>query len=79
MSIFAQQLSEVLTFYFYVHFCAATTVVDGGDIFGIWRVGEEIWVHFFWAKGFRRIMIFIFFVERGRGWGWGSRGLNRWK
>jgi len=44
---------RVLTsyFYFYVHFRAATVVVDGGDIFGIWRVGEEIWVHFFWAKG----------------------------
>ncbi len=25
------------------------------------------------------VMIFIFFVEGGRGWGWGSRGLNRWK
>jgi hypothetical protein len=24
-------------------------------------------------------MIFIFFVEGGRGWGWGSRGFNRWK
>jgi hypothetical protein len=24
-------------------------------------------------------MIFIFFVEGGRGWGRGSRGLNRWK
>jgi len=22
-----------------------------GGIFGIWRVGEEIWVRFFWAKG----------------------------
>jgi len=38
-------------FYFYVRFRAATAVVDGGDIFGIWRVGEEIWVRFFWAKG----------------------------
>jgi hypothetical protein len=49
----AQQLPEVLTsyFYFYVRFRAAIAVVDGGDIFGIWRVGEEIWVHFFWAKG----------------------------
>jgi len=46
---------RVLTsyFYFYVRFCAATAVVDGGDIFGIWRVGEEIWVRFFWAKGLR--------------------------
>jgi len=34
-------------FYFYVRFCAATAVVDGGGIFGIWRVGEEIWVRFF--------------------------------
>ncbi len=44
---------RVLTsyFYFYVHFCAATAVVDGGGIFGIWRVDEEIWVRFFWAKG----------------------------
>ncbi len=38
-------------FYFYVHFRTATTVVDGGGIFGIWRVNEEIWVRFFWAKG----------------------------
>ncbi len=51
----AQQLPEVLTsyFYFYVRFRAATAVVDGEGIFGIWRVGEEIWVHFFWAKGLR--------------------------
>jgi hypothetical protein len=44
---------RVLTsyFYFYVRFRAATAVVDGGDIFGIWKVGEEIWVRFFWAKG----------------------------
>jgi len=44
---------RVLTsyFYFYVRFHTATAVVDGGGIFGIWRVGEEIWVHFFWAKG----------------------------
>ncbi len=44
---------RVLTsyFYFYVRFRAATAIVDGGGIFGIWRVGEEIWVHFFWAKG----------------------------
>ncbi len=38
-------------FYFYVRFRAATVVVDGGGIFGIWKVGEEIWVRFFWAKG----------------------------
>jgi len=41
---------QVLTFYFYfyVRFHTATAVVvDGGGIFGIWRVGEEIWVHFF--------------------------------
>jgi len=52
-SVSAQQLPEVLTsyFYFYVHFRATTAVVDGGGIFGIWRVGEEIWVRFFWAKG----------------------------
>jgi hypothetical protein len=44
---------RVLTsyFYFYVHFRATIAVVDGGGIFGIWRVGEEIWVRFFWAKG----------------------------
>jgi hypothetical protein len=44
---------RVLTsyFYFYVRFRAATAVVDGGGIFGIWRVGEEIWMHFFCAKG----------------------------
>ncbi len=38
-------------FYFYAHFRAATVVVNEGGIFGIWRVGEEIWVRFFWAKG----------------------------
>jgi len=37
--------------YFYVRFRVATVVVDGRNIFGIWRVGEKIWVHFFWAKG----------------------------
>jgi hypothetical protein len=31
-------------FYFYVRFRATTAVVDGRGIFGIWRVGEEIWV-----------------------------------
>jgi len=48
-----QQLSEVLIsyFYFYVHFRATIVVVDGGGIFGIWRVGEDIWVRFFWDKG----------------------------
>jgi len=78
-SVSAQQLPEVLTsyFYFYVRFHAATTVVDGGDIFGIWRVGEEIWVRFFWAKGLGGSW-FLFFSWTG-GWGWGSRGLTRWK
>ncbi len=35
---------RVLTsyFYFYVHFRATTAIVNGGGIFGIWRVGEEI-------------------------------------
>ncbi len=33
-------------FYFYVRFRPATAVVNGGGIFGIWRVGEEIWVRF---------------------------------
>jgi hypothetical protein len=55
MSVSAQQLpssmGEVFYFYFYVRFCVATAVVDGGGIFGIWRVGEHIWVRFFWAKG----------------------------
>jgi len=41
---------RVFTFYFYVRFRVATAVVDGGDIFGILKVGEEIWVRFFWAK-----------------------------
>jgi hypothetical protein len=52
-SVFAQQLPKVLIsyFYFYVRFRAAIAVIDGGGIFGIWRVGEEIWVRFFWAKG----------------------------
>jgi hypothetical protein len=31
----------------------------------------------FLGQGFKRVIIFIFFVEGG--WGWGSRGLNRWK
>jgi len=60
-------------FYFYVCFCVATAVVDGGGIFGIWRVGEEIWVRFFWAKGLGGS------CGGGEGWGWGSRGLTRWK
>jgi hypothetical protein len=42
---------RVFTSYFYVCFRAATAIIDGGGIFGIWRVGEEIWVTFFWAKG----------------------------
>jgi len=72
---------RVLTsyFYFYVHFRAVTAVVDGGGIFGIWMVGEEIWVHFFWAKGLGGSWFYFFFVEGARGWGWGFRGLNRWK
>jgi hypothetical protein len=72
---------QILTsyFYFYVHFRATTAVVDGGGIFGIWMVGEEIWVRLFWVKGLGRSSIFIFFMEGGRGWGWGSRSLNRWK
>jgi hypothetical protein len=45
---------RVLTFYFYVRFRAATVVVDGGSIFGIWRVSEEIWMRFFWAMGLGR-------------------------
>jgi hypothetical protein len=71
---------QVLTsyFYFYVCFRVATVVIDGGDIFGIWRVGEEIWMRFFWAKGLGG-SCFYFFRGGGRGWGWGSRGLNRWK
>jgi hypothetical protein len=34
-------LTSYFYFYFYVRFRAATAVVDGGSIFGIWRVGEE--------------------------------------
>jgi hypothetical protein len=62
-----QQLPEVLIFYFYfyVHFRAAIIVVDGGDIFGIWKAGEEIWVRFFWAKGYD----FYFFHGGGEGEG----------
>jgi len=72
---------RVLTsyFYIYVRFRTTTVVVDGGGIFGIWKVSEDIWVCFFWAKGLRRSWFLFFFVEGGRGWGWGSRGLNRWK
>jgi hypothetical protein len=72
---------RVLTsyFYFYVRFRAATAVVDGGGIFGIWRVGEEIWVCFFWAKGLGGSWFLFFSWRGGRGWGWGFRGLNRWK
>jgi hypothetical protein len=71
---------RVLTsyFYFYVCFRTTTAVVDGGGIFGIWRVGEEIWVCFFWAKGLGGSW-FLCFPWRGEGVGWGSRGLNRWK
>jgi hypothetical protein len=59
---------RVLTsyFYFYVRFHATTAVVDGGGIFGIWRVGEEIWVRFFWAKGLGGSW-FLFFSWRGGG------------
>jgi len=34
-----------------MRFREATVVVDGGDVFEIRRVSEEIWVRFFWAKG----------------------------
>jgi hypothetical protein len=49
-------LTSYFYFYFYVCFCfrATTAVVNGGGIFWIWRVGEEIWVRFFWAKGLGR-------------------------
>ncbi len=50
----AQKLFRTSSSYFYIRFRAATVVVDGGGIFGIWRVGEKIWVHFFWAKGLGR-------------------------
>jgi len=72
-SVSAQQLPEVLTsyFYFYIRFRAATAVVDGGSTFGIWRVGEEIWVRFFWAKGLGRSW-FWFFSWRGGGGGGGG-------
>jgi len=67
---------RVLTsyFYFYIRFCVATTVVDGGGIFGIWRVGEEIWVRFFWAKGLGGSW-FLFFSWRGGGGGSGVLGV----
>ncbi len=57
---------RVLTsyFYFYVHFCTAIAVVDGGGIFGIWRVGEEIWVRFFWVKSLGGSW-FLFFSWKG--------------
>jgi hypothetical protein len=67
---------RVLTsyFYFYICFCAATTVVNGGSIFGIWMVGEEIWVRFFWAKGLRGSW-FLFFSWKGGGGGGGVLGV----
>jgi hypothetical protein len=73
-SVSAQQLPKVLTsyFYFYVRFHATTTIVDGGDIFGIWRVGEEIWVRFFWAKGLEGSWFFFF---GGGGGGGGVLGV----
>jgi len=75
--VFAQQLPEVLIsyFYFYVSFHAAIAVVNGGDIFEIWRVGEEIWVHFFWAKGLRGSWFLFFFLWRGGGGGGGVLGV----
>jgi len=78
MSVSTQQLSEVLTsyFYFYIRFRTTTAIVDGGGIFGIWRVGEEIWVRLFWAKGLGGSW-FLFFLWRGVGVGF--KGLNRWK
>ncbi len=38
----AQKLFRTSSFYFYFYVCfrAATAVIDGGGIFGIWRVGE---------------------------------------
>ncbi len=48
---------RVFTSYFYVRFCTATAVVDGGGIFGIWRVGEEIWV----PKNYSRPRILTYF------------------
>ncbi len=75
-SVFEQQLSKVLTsyFYFYVRFRTTTAVFDGGDIFGIWRVGEEIWVRFFWAKGLGGSW-FLFFLWRGGEGGGGVLGV----
>ncbi len=61
--------SRVFTSYFYVRFRAAIAVVNGGDIFEIWKVGEEIWVRFFWAKGLRGSWFLFFFVVGGRGEG----------
>jgi hypothetical protein len=64
----------VFTSYFYVHFRATTVVVDGRSIFEILRVGEEIWVRFFWAKGLGRSW-FYFFSWRGGGGGGGVLGV----
>jgi len=47
---------------------AATTIINGGDIIGIWMVGEKIWVHFFWAKDLGGLC-FLFFSWRGKEWG----------
>jgi hypothetical protein len=67
----AQKLFRTSSSYFlFLRFRVATAVVDGGGIFGIWRVGEEIWMRFFWAKGLGGSW-FLFFSWRGEGVGVG--------
>jgi len=63
--------TQVLTsyFYFYVRFRATTAIIDEGGIFGIWRLGEEIWVHIFWAKGLGGSWFLFFSWRRGGGGG----------
>ncbi len=53
-------------------------------MFGEVFLGFGGWVRrfgcaFFFPEGCIIRRVIIFFVEGGRGWGWGSRGLNRWK
>jgi hypothetical protein len=62
-------------YYFYVRFRAVTVVVDGGGIFGIWKVGEEIWVRFFWAKGLGGSWFLFFSWRGGEGGGGGVLGV----
>jgi hypothetical protein len=69
----AQKLFRTSSSYFLL-LRATTAVIDGGGIFGIWRVGEEIWVRFFGANGLRGSW-FLFFSWRGGGGGGGVLGV----